>query len=158
MRKNWKKRKRERNKELQWSSSEFTIALSTFSTPHCNSGQFQIKMETGGYRKRDTERVCVCVYERDVKVSRWTSTCHHHQVQLTGWVRRLDCWLVGWLGVTAGGQLWSVTVVAGTELSVVLGWIHAQDVGNDTINMYGSDERGEEELLHETRLQRSQRR
>ena len=45
-----------------------------------------------------------------------------------------------------------------TELAVVLGRVHAQDVRNDRVDVHGADERGEEELLHERRLQRAERR
>lgn len=44
-----------------------------------------------------------------------------------------------------------------TELAVVLGRVHAQDVRDDRVDVDGADERGEEQLLHERRLERAQR-
>ena len=43
-----------------------------------------------------------------------------------------------------------------TELSVVLGRVHAQDVRNDAVDVNGADEGGEEELFHQTGLQGAQ--
>lgn len=45
-----------------------------------------------------------------------------------------------------------------TELPVVLCRIHAEDVGNDRVDVDGADQSGEKELLHQSRLERAERR
>ncbi len=43
-----------------------------------------------------------------------------------------------------------------TELSVVLRGIHAEDVGNDAVDVDGADKGGKEELLHQAGLKRAE--
>ena len=119
---------------------------------------FKMNSVWGGGGERGKGSVSSCRrLQRPRPRSRWRrlasrtrldrSTCQQHIGLIDRSVIDASCW-----SSTA-----SVTVVGRTELSVILGRIHPQDIRNDTIYMYGSDQRSEEEFFHEARLERPER-